>query len=230
MKLARYLIALALVSSSAIANENTNGDALIGAALRSRPRYDGSDQQKGDVVPVVRYSYGALFARTTHGLLEGGLRLAMPGALAAGVQIAHEAGPLDEDPGGSVGAHVAWTTKLGPAPLNFLTRFRKHTDSERGRQLDARATFGIYGSRGLRAGVFGQATWASEDHVLAYYGVADSGLLYTSAGLLASYELSPRWLAVGSAEVRRLADGPAQSAFVQNRTNGFLTAGIAHRF
>ena len=230
MKLARYLIAFALVSSSAIASENTNGDALLGAALRSRPRYDGSDQQKTDVVPVVRYSYGPLFVRTTHGLLEGGARLVIPGGLSAGVQIAHEAGPLDEDPGGSIGAHLEWTTKFGAAPLNLLTRFREHTDSERGRQLDARLTIGVYGSGGIRAGIFGQATWASEDHFLAYYAVADSGLLYTSGGLLVSYELSPRWLAVASAEVRRLADGAAQSAFVQDRTNAYLTAGVAYRF
>jgi outer membrane scaffolding protein for murein synthesis (MipA/OmpV family) len=230
MKLARYLIALALVSSCAIANENTNGDGLLGAALRSRPRYDGADQQKGDLVPVVRYSHGAWFARTTHGLLEGGARFAMPGGLAAGVQVAHEAGPLDEDPGGSLGAHVDWTAKLGPAPLNFLARLRKHTESERGRQLDARATMGIYGSRSLRAGVFAQATWATEQHLLAYYGVADSGLLYTSGGLLSSYELGTCWLALGSAELRRLADAPARGAFVQERTNAYLTAGIGYRF
>ena len=230
MNFTRYLTTLALISSSAIANERTNGDALLGAALRSRPPYDGSDRQKTDVVPVLRYSKGPLFGRTTHGLLEGGARLAIGGGAAAGVQIAHEAGPLDEDPGASLGAHVEWTTKLGPAPLNLLARFRNHTDSERGRQFDARLTVGVYESGGLRAGVFAQATWASEKHLLAYYGVRDSGLLYTSAGVLGSYDLTSRWVAVASAELRRLADEPAGSAFVQDRTNAYLTAGIAYRF
>lgn len=228
MSFARSLIALALMSTSALAQENS--DTLLGAALRNRPRYDGSDQQKTDVVPVVRYSHGPFFARTTHGLLEGGARAALPGGASAGVQIAHEAGPLDKDPGGSLGAHVEWSAKLGPAPLNLLGRFRSHTDSDRGRQFDARLTIGVYGNAGLRAGIFGQATWASEKHLLAYYSVADSGLLYTSAGLLGSYDLGSRWLAVASAELRRLADAPAASPLVEDRTSAYLTAGIAYRF
>ena len=228
MNFARYLMALALMSTSAFAQENT--DTLLGAALRNRPRYDGSGQQKTDVVPVIRYSHGPLFVRTTHGLLEGGARVALPGGASVGVQIAHEAGPLDEDPGGSLGAHVEWSAKLGPAPLNLLGRLRNHTDSDRGRQFDARLTVGVYGNDRLRAGAFGQATWESEKHLLAYYGVADSGLLYTSAGLLGSYDLASRWLAVASAELRRLADAPAASAIVRERINTYVTAGVAYRF
>ena len=228
MPFARYAISLALVSHGALADENP--DALLGAALRSRPQYDGSDRRKTDVVPVLRYSRGPLFARTTHGLLEGGARAAMGPGLAAGVHIAHEAGPLDEDPGASVGAHLEWTTRLGPAPLNLLARFRSHADSERGRQVDARATLGVYGSGGLRAAVFGQATWASNKHLLSYHGVRDAGLLYASIGALGSYDLSRRWVAVASAELRRLADQPARSVFVQDRTNSYVTAGAAYRF
>jgi len=222
----RALVALALVSSGSLAQAD---DLLLGAGLRNRPHYDGSGDQTTDLVPVVRLSYGPLFARTTHGVLEGGARLAS-GGLAAGVQLAHEAGPLDGDPGASLGVHVEWTTKIGPVPLNALSRLRSHTDSSRGRQLDARLTVGIYGSGGLRAGLYGQATWASEKHLLAYYDVRDSGLLYTSAGLMGSYEFGRRWLAVGNAELRRLADAPSRSAFVQDRTNAYLMAGVAYRF
>src|SRR5919106_3152146 len=118
MTFARSLIVLALVSSSAIAQGNSESDTLLGAGLRNRPHYDGSDRQTTDVVPVLRYSRGAWFARTTHGLLEGGARFAFTGGAAAGLQLAHEAGPLDGDPGASLGAHVEWTTKVGPAPLN----------------------------------------------------------------------------------------------------------------
>ena len=50
-------------------------------------------------------------------------------------------------------------------------------------------------------------------------------------GLLpGSYDLGRRWLAVASAELRRLADDPASSAFVQDRTNSYLTAGMVYRF
>ncbi|MFL6573806.1 MAG: hypothetical protein ACJ8G4_18750, partial [Burkholderiales bacterium] len=47
---------------------------IIGAAIRSRPAYDGSSSQVTDLIPQLRY-YGKLwFARTTQGILEGGIR------------------------------------------------------------------------------------------------------------------------------------------------------------
>ena len=230
MNLRRPLIALALVSSGALADDKANDDTLLGAAVRSRPRYDGSAERKADLVPVVRYSRGIAFARTTHGMLEGGARTQVGSGVVTGVQLAYEPGPLDEDPGASIGAHVEWTANFGPAPVNALARFRKHTDSARGQQLDARLTVGVYGRGGLRVGLFGQATWASEKHLVAYYGRPDSGLLYTSAGVLCSYELSSRWRAVGIAESRRLADAPARSPIVEDRTGTLLTIGVAYGF
>jgi outer membrane scaffolding protein for murein synthesis (MipA/OmpV family) len=224
------LILLALASASALAQSNPDGDTLLGAGLRNRPHYDGSDRQTTDVVPVVRYSRGPVFARTTHGILEGGVRMDVASGLSAGLQLAHEAGPRDGDPGASLGAQLEWTTKIGPAPVNTLARLRSHLDADRGRQFDMRVTLGVYQGGRLRAGMFGQATWASEKHLLAYYDVRDSGLLFTSLGALGSYELSRRWLAVASFELRRLASEPARGAFVQDRTNRYVTAGLAYRF
>lgn len=223
-----YAGLLALACSSAIAQGDF--ESYAGGGLRSRPHYDGSAHRTTELVPVLDYSRRAWFARTTHGILEGGARFAIASGLAAGAQLAYEAGPLDGDAGASLGAHLEWTTKLGPAPLNVLARLRNHLDSDRGRQLDARLTAGVYQSGALRAGVFGQATWASEKHLASYYGVSDSGLLFTSFGVLGSYDLSRRWLAVASAELRRLADDPARSAFVQDRTNAYASAGLAYRF
>jgi outer membrane scaffolding protein for murein synthesis (MipA/OmpV family) len=114
--------------------------------------------------------------------------------------------------------------------VNVLARLRSHLDSDRGRQFDGRLTLGVFEGGGLRAGVFGQGTWASEDHFVTYYGLRQSGLLFTSVGALGSYDLSRRWVAVASAELRRLADEPARSAFVQDRTSRYLTAGLAYRF
>ena len=223
----RYLLLLALASASAFGQDN---ESLVGAGFRTRPHYDGADRRTTDLVPVLRYSRGPLFARTTHGVLEGGARIQPARGVHLGVQLAHEAGPLDDDPGASAGAHLEWTTRIGPAPVNVLARWRSHLESERGRALDLRITMGVYQGGGFRAGLFGQATWASEKHLLAYYDVRDSGLLVTSLGVLGSYDLSRRWLAVGSAELRRLGSEPAASRFVQERTNPYVTAGLAYRF
>jgi len=205
-------------------------EILLGAGVRNRPVYDGSGDQTTDLIPVVRYYGRPWFARTTQGILEGGARFALKPGLDGGVQLAYEQGPRDGDPGASLGLHMELDTKIGPAPLNLLARTRTHLDSDRGSQADLRATLGIYGSGGLQAGVFGQATWASEKHMQAYYGVGDAGLLFTSVGLLGSYDLARHWVALASGELRRLAGEPSRSAFVQDRTNHYLSAGLAYRF
>ena len=226
----RYLIALALASSSALAQDNPEGDHLLGIAARNRPHYDGSDRQTTDAIPVLRYSHGPLFARTTQGMLEGGARLTVLDGLSVGLQLGYEVGPLNGDPGSSIGAHVEWRGKVGPAPFSALARFRHHTDSDHGHQADTRLTVGVYGGERLRAGLFGQATWASEKYFLAYYDVQGSGLLYTSLGALGTYELGQHWLAVASVELRRLADEPAKSVFVNDRTNTYAWVGVSYRF
>jgi outer membrane scaffolding protein for murein synthesis (MipA/OmpV family) len=205
-------------------------DTLLGAGARNRPVYDGSGDQTTDLIPVVRYYGTPWFARTTQGLLEGGARFALNPGLDGGVQLAYEQGPRDGDPGASLGLHMELDTTIGPVPLNLLARTRTHLDSDRGSQADVRATIGLYGSRGLQLGVFGQGTWANEKHTEAYYGVRHAGLLFTSVGVLGSYDLSRRWVAVASAELRRLASEPSRSAFVQDRTNYYFSAGLAYRF
>lgn len=230
MILRSSVLALAAVSSSALAQASGDPENLIGVAVRNRPHYLGSERQTTDAVPLVRYSHGPWFARTLPGILEGGARFHVGGGLSAGLQLAHEDGPLDSDPGASYGAQVEWTAKVGRAPLHALARLRQHFDSDHGRQLDARLALGVYGDGGLRAGIFAGATWASEEHLLAYYGIRDSGLQYTTAGALGSYDLGRRWAAIASLESRRLADGPARSAFVQDRTNAYFNAGVVYRF
>ncbi|MDF3011235.1 MAG: MltA-interacting protein MipA, partial [Burkholderiales bacterium] len=187
-------------------------------------------EQTTDLIPVVRYYGRPWFARTTQGLLEGGARYALNPGLDGGVQFAYEQGPRDGDPGASLGLHMELDTTIGPAPLNVLARTRTHLDSDRGSEADVRATIGLYGSRGLQLGVFGQGTWANEKHTEAYYGVRHAGLLFTSVGILGSYDLARRWVAVASAELRRLASEPSRSAFVQDRTNYYFSAGLAYRF
>ena len=205
-------------------------ETLLGAGARNRPVFDGSGDQTTDLIPVLRYYGRPWFARTTQGILEGGARFALTPGLDAGVQLAYEQGPRDGDPGASVGLHLELDTKLGPAPLNLLARTRTQIDADRGSQADFRATLGIYGGGGLQAGVFGQATWASDKHMREYYGVGDAGVLFISVGLLGSYELSGHWVAVASAELRRLGSEPARSALVQDRTSHYLSAGLAYRF
>jgi outer membrane scaffolding protein for murein synthesis (MipA/OmpV family) len=202
----------------------------LGAGLRSRPLYDGADRRSSDLVPVVRYYGKPWFARTTQGILEGGARIGLGGGLEGGAQLAYEAGPRDGDPGASAGVHLELDTQLGPAPVNLLGRTRTHLESRRGSEADLRLTLGVFEGAGLQAGVFGQATWADAKHLREYYDVRGGGLLFASVGALASYAIGPRWRAVASVERRRLGSEPARSRFVDERTNTYLSGGVAYRF
>jgi outer membrane scaffolding protein for murein synthesis (MipA/OmpV family) len=207
-------------------------DTLLGAGVRSRPDYDGSREQQTDFVPVIRYYGRPWFARTTQGVLEAGLRAELDKEFWAGAQLAYEPefDPAGEGAGLSVGLHLEWDRQVGRVPLNFLLRARQHLDSSLGGQADLRVTAGVLSRGGLLAGVFGQATWGSENAVASRYGAPDSGLLFTSFGLLASYDLGPRWVLVGGLELRQLYDAARESVLAQKTSNYYATAGIAYRF
>jgi outer membrane scaffolding protein for murein synthesis (MipA/OmpV family) len=231
--------ALALMFPLAVLSEEN----LIGSGLRARPAYDGSNAQRGELVPVVRYSRGPWFARTTQGILEGGARMELGTRLLAGAQLAYEGGRKqsesaflanrntpDLDPGASAGLHIEWDGKLGPAPVTLLGRVRQDLDSDRGAQADVRITAGVYRSSRVLAGLFGQVTWASGKSVRSFYETGDGGLVSTSAGLLGALDLNRRWLVVGSVEGRRLHGDAARSPLAERKSNYYASAGIAYRF
>src|SRR5258706_7390769 len=203
----RFLVLLLLVPLPVFAQDAPPEDyTLLGAGVRTRPAYDDSSSKTTDVIPVLRYYGKPLFARTTQGILEGGIRTEVSPGLAVGAQLAYEAGRKrsesdflssnnipDIDWGASAGIHAEWDTKLGPAPLNVLGRIRQNTDRDRGAQADLRLTAGVYGSGGVQAGVFSQATWANRQSNRAYYGQPGfdpaGGLLCVSLGALRSVDL-----------------------------------------
>jgi outer membrane protein len=223
-------LAILLVCALPILATAQDDYTLFGAGVRTRPKFDGSSDRTVDLIPVVRYYGQPWFARTTQGILEGGARWDMRPGLDTGVQLAYEQGPRDHDPDASIGAHLEADRTIGPVPVNGLLRVRQHLNSNRGTQLDARATAGVYGSHGAALGVFAQGTWASEKSFEAYYGVHESGLLFVSLGVLGSYDFTHRWTLVGSIERRRLSDDAAQSPIVERRSAVYANAGIAYRF
>jgi outer membrane scaffolding protein for murein synthesis (MipA/OmpV family) len=217
--------------------------SVIGAAVRSRPAYDGSRSQLTDVIPVLRYYGRPWFARTTQGVLEAGVRDELAPKFWAGAQLAYEEGrkqsesPFlqarnepDLDPGLSAGLHLEWDRDFGRVPVSFVIRARQNLDADRGGQADLRVTAGVLSWAGLQAVVFGQITWGSENAVLSAYGAPDSGMLFFSTGLIASYDLTPHWLIVGSVSARWLRDAASRSPLAETTSNWYGNAGLAYRF
>ena len=236
-----------------------SNDTIVGPGIRLRPAYDGSDTQRAELVPVVRYLGEPWFVRSTQGVLEGGARIALAPGLHLGAQLAYEPGRRTSESdfltnrsvfelnrGASVGAHLEWDYKIGPMPITLLARVRQHTQSDRGAQADLRFSAGVFQSHSgrLGLGVFAQGTWADAKATRALYAVtpeqsvasglpvygAGSGWLYGSAGLLWSFDLTRTWVAVGNFEVRHLSGDARRSPLVEDSTNYYMSAGVAYRF
>lgn len=245
----------AIVPLTALA-ELTN-DPLLGPGLRSRPTYDGSASQQVELVPVVRYLGQPLFVRSTQGVLEGGLRIELATGLHAGTQLAYEPGRKSGDAdflknrnvagiatGASYGLQLEWDHTFGPMPVTLLARLRQHTESARGAQADLRLSAGVFHSGRVSAGVFAQATWANAKSTDSFYGITaqqsaatglptyrpGGGLLFGSAGLLWSVDLTRNWIVVGSMEARRLRGDAARSPLSERASSYYASAGLAYHF
>ena len=258
MNTALRTIALALpMSIAAAAHAELTDGTLVGAGLRSRPAYDGSDSQKLEAVPVLRYLGQPWFVRSTQGPLEGGVRFELATGLHAGAQLAYEPGRSASESdflvshdvasirrGASWGLQLEWDHVFGPMPVTLLMRVRRHTDTDLGTQADLRLSAGVFHAGAVSAGVFTQAIWANATATRARYAItpqqsaqtglatfdADGGWLSASAGLIGSIDLGPDWTVVGSFEGRRLLGDAARSPLAERRTNHYLGLGIAHRF
>lgn len=232
-------------------------ESLLGPGLRTRPAYDGSDSQRVELVPVIRYYGESWFVRSTQGVLEGGARLKLSPGLHAGAQFAYEPGRNaresdflerhrvpNVDRGASVGAHLEWDHKFGPMPVALLARARRNVDSDRGAQVDLRLSAGVFQKGRVAAGVFTQAIWANAKSARSFYGITPpqsvstglpaydpgSGWQAASAGLLWSVDLSREWVIVGNLEARRLQGDARRSPIVERATNYYASAGLAYRF
>jgi len=223
----RMALVLLLLPIGAWADDDPS---LLGAAIRTRPAYDGSRSQRTDLVPLVSYYGSPWFVRSTQGVLEGGARVEVAKGAILGAQVAYEAGPRGEETQASLGVHAEFEGKVGPAPYLFVTRLRERFAGEGGRQVDLRLTVGVYKSGPLSAGIYGQTIWSSAGWTQDYYGVHDSGFLIGSLGVLGGYELGPRWVALGSAEVGRLTHMVAASPVVQQRSTFYASIGLARKF
>lgn len=230
---------------------------LLGAGIWSRPAYDGADTSHTVPIPVIRYNGQTLFARTTFGMLEGGLRAELLSGFTLGAQLAYEGGRDSTEsafltthnistlsPSLSWGLHAQLEKQIGPMPLIALLRYRQDVDGDRGAQTDLRLTAGIYKSGGLNVGIFAQTTWANTLSTQYYYGISarqsltsglaaynpQGGALFTAEGLLWSYDLHAKWILLGSVEMRQLRGAALNSPLLQVSSSRYASIGLAYQF
>ncbi len=254
----QLLISLVFMVPLTVCAENAPPvSTLLGAGLWSRPAYDGAESNQTTLIPSVRYYGKPWFARTTFGMLEGGVRAETLDGLTVGVQIAYEGGRDSSDsaflsshnlstlnPGASVGIHAELEKYIGPMPLIALLRYRQDVDVKRGSQIDFRLTAGLYGGEQFSAGIFAQTSWADDQAAQYYYGIsaqqaASSGLpafnvqggqLFNAAGLLWSFEVNKEWMLLGSLETRQVSGDVLNSPLIQSSTSRYTSLALAYQY
>jgi outer membrane scaffolding protein for murein synthesis (MipA/OmpV family) len=236
--------------------ELSNG-TIVGPGFRWRPAYEGSNSQRVEFVPIVRYFGRPWFIRSTQGVFEGGVRMELVPGLYAGAQLAYESGRKSSESdflnyhhvsdiniGASIGAQLEWDYKIGPMPLTLVARVRQHTNLDLGVQADLRFSAGFFELGPFSAGLSLQATWADEKSTSAFYAItpgqstvtglpvfdAGNGLFFGSIGLLWSFDLSRHWVVLGSIEARFLQGDAERSPLAERSTNYYVIAGLAYRF
>jgi len=252
-----WLASFVSILPLAKAEETKANTYLIGAAVWSRPAYNGADSNRLSLIPMISYYGTPWFARTTFGVLEGGARTEIINGLTLGGQLAYEGGRDTAEseflaarnlptlnPGVSWGVHAELEKKLGPMPIIALLRYRQDLENSRGEQADLRLIAGIFSGGGLKAGIFAQTTWASKKSSNYYYGIsaqqsvssglatfdAQSGELFSAYGLLWSYDINPQWILLGSVESRRVRGAVIDSPLVQQSVNNYVSFGLAYQF
>jgi outer membrane protein len=246
------------ISSCALADDQAKSPStIIGAGLWSRPAYIGSDEQVLKVIPALRYYGTPWFARTTQGVLEGGVKADVVGGWGVGAQIVYEGGRETKDSNflqshhvanlpvsASAGVHAEWDSTIGIAPVNVLLRYRQEVKSERGAQTDLRGTIGVYDGHKLKLALFAETTWANIKSNQTYYGItkaqavstglkafaATDGFANNAIGMLWSYDLDAHWLLHGSLAQKQLTSQLKLSPLVQTGHNFFGSVDVAYRF
>lgn len=246
-------------SSGWVLADEPASPTLLGAALLSQPAYDGSRSTNLSVIPVLMYDGTPWFARTTEGILEGGIKTELLSDFNVGIQVAYEGSRMRRDatflkahnvpnldPSLSVGGFVQYEKDTGLVPIDILARYRKDIDSSRGEQLDLRVTAGIYGGEGkrLNAEIFAQTTWASSNAMQSYYGLTDTeavrtglsafrpgaGRVSNQVGVWCSYDLTSNWLLLGNIERHQLLGDAKNSPLTQVRYNNYFSVGVAYEY
>jgi outer membrane protein len=248
-------LALLLAATTwAIADESPWESPMIGAGVLFGPAYDGSADSLTSPIPMIRIAIDPLFARTTQGMLEGGVRLRVDGGVTLGLMAAYESGrpstpfttghgiePLEA--GFSIGCLAEHEGYLGPAPYQLVVRVRMPVVPSRGVEADARVSAGILGLPPLEAALFLETTWANSRSARTLYGVTaeeaaasgleehrvGAGLLRVTAGLLWSLELPGDWCLLGSAEERFLVGNARGSPLAEEPSGLRVSLGIAYR-
>lgn len=237
------------------AHAELSDETILGAAVRTRPAYDGSASQRTDAVPLVRYYGDHWFVRDTQDYLEAGLRAEPAPGLHLGAQLAYETGRKsnessflqahampDVDRGATYGVYLDWDVLIAElVPSCLVLRWRQDFDPHLGGQGDVRWNFGILREGPLAMAAVIETTWANAQSTNAFYGVTPAqsaigglpadrvggGWLSSLVGLGWRLELSRHWLALGGLEFHRLQGGAAASPLAERTHSTYAVLGIA---
>ncbi len=223
----------------------------LGVGMGVAPDYEGSDNYRFRVLPLIDLRYKDIVA------LQGTrlrLNLLRESIVSAGPLVAYEFG-RDEDRNSALEGlgDVDGTFEVGAfieaRNKDFLVHidFRQALKSGHGRILKIEAGRGLYEEGAFTLALGGQLNWKSRKYAQTYFGVTDTqstasglpvfspdnGFFAAGVNLLSRYKINDHWMLHGITGYSRILGDAADSPLVKMRgsANQFLAGiGVLYHF
>ncbi|OVZ64711.1 MltA-interacting MipA family protein [Pigmentiphaga sp. NML080357] len=243
----RYCLVLMALSLGHEAAAQEKDHVEIGLGAAALPRFEGSDEYRARLAPLVDVRKGRFFARTSDGI---GLNLLETPRFTIGASVAWMPGYRGRDvPDGigklsaALGGRVFVSTRVGGA-VATLSATQALTESERGLLVNARVAYPYQVTERLKVTPLISTNWANGKYMDSYFGVdaaraAGSGfpVYQPSAGfkdislrVAVRYQLNKHWSVAGAVGVSRLLGKAADSPFVKRETQPSALVGLTYTF
>lgn len=253
-------LALCLLASGQVqAQEETERapwSLMLGAGAAETPRYEGSDEYKTRVMPVVRASLrtaAGTFSLGGEGAGQAGLSWTIIDnkQVEAGLILGYDRGRKE-----SASSHLQGLGKVYGTPeagafaaykfggLRFNLAVIGGTQDNSGSQVKAGVGYRMRVAEKVGINFNTGLTWASSDYMQRYFGVdavqsansglpqysAKSGIKDVNAGVHLDYAIDRHWMVFSGYNVSYLTGDAADSPVVQRRLQQRLFGGAAYRW
>lgn len=219
----------------------------LGAGVAATPRFQGADTYKAQPLPLIDVKYGRFFAKVGDGI---GVNVIETPMFTAGVSVNWMQGyDADDVPEGvhgvdaALGARFFGTVRF-KGVVATLAATQAVTEKERGLLVNAGLAYPISVTERLRITPSLGTSWANGKYLNGYFGIDSSeaaasglaryeptsGFKDVSFRLNASYRITDRINAVGSAGFTHLLDKAGDSPIVKRRTQPLALMGLTYTF
>jgi len=221
---------------------------VLGFGVAVIPRYQGSDEYRERLVPLLDVKRWRFFAQSGQGIgfnlietrrVEAGVAVDWMQGYDDGTDVPTGVGDLDDELGGKIFVK----TRLGRV-MATLSSTKALSEDERGLLINVSLSYPHEMTDRLTVVPSISATWADDDYMNSYFGVnttqsanaglpvyrPSSGFKDVEVGVAANYQLDECWSLVGALGTSRLLGDASDSPLVESDSQLNAVMGFSYAF